>query len=176
MVAGRAYSEPTRNEIIFWRLSMPDDSAQPTDRELDIGWRWFEFHARQRLDSFKFFALGYGATMSLTLAFINTGTHFPALLLSIFSALLAIIFWQLDERNRQLIEIGEKIIDSCWRASRFSENLNPVQAARVRQQSGIRYRYAFLAGFAGCLAFSVAMFGLSVYMVNFPQTHVSKGP
>lgn len=141
------------------------DHENGHDDQLWIGWKWFEYHAKQRIESFKFFILIYSGIVALSFSLMRSPTKGIALFLSALSALVCFIFWQLDVRNRQLIEIGEKIIRFCWERNAFEQSINPVTSAATNHQEGLRYKNAFIIGFLSCGLFSIVLFGLAVYSI-----------
>jgi hypothetical protein len=80
--------------------------------------------------------------------------------------LMSILFWQLDVRNRQLINIGESILSNSWRKNGLDEALNPISLAAVHPSESFRFKQLFgamftLGGIAGIAAFAYAL-----YLVN----------
>ena len=78
------------------------------------------------------------------------------LLISTAAIGITIVFWFLDRRNRNLIEIGENIIDAHWRAADLDQNLNPITQARKTFGTGLRFATAFGAMYFSALALAGA--------------------
>jgi hypothetical protein len=144
------------------------DRGHGEDDELWIGWKWFELHSKQRLESFKFFALTYGAATSLAVSLMRPTTIFIALILCVLTTLTCIIFWQLDVRNRQLIEIGESIIRKRWDQLGLNPDVNPILAAALKLETGIRYKHAFLFAFLCCTSLSIVLFATTIFFIHHP--------
>nr|VFJ44609.1 MAG: hypothetical protein BECKFW1821A_GA0114235_100742 [Candidatus Kentron sp. FW]VFJ54227.1 MAG: hypothetical protein BECKFW1821B_GA0114236_101733 [Candidatus Kentron sp. FW] len=86
-----------------------DQNLQNELRE--YAWKYFSFHAEQRLKTFHFFvilsAVLTGAIFTLITETGDTGYVAPlAYLLTIFS----FVFWKLDIRNKELIKHGENVL------------------------------------------------------------------
>jgi len=144
------------------------DRYPEEDEQLWIGWKWFEYHSKQRLEIFKFFVTIYGALIGFSAGSLRPGFSFISLVLSLFSTLLCLAFWQLDVRSRQLIEIGENIMSRRWSDVGHAEDLNPVQKAGVLLSTGLRYKHGLLVVYVLSLVFSLLMFALSVYSIHYP--------
>jgi small-conductance mechanosensitive channel len=148
-------------------------SLQGEDSRLWIGWQWLEYHSKQRLEMFKFFVMIYGAIVAVAAGFLETTLVFASAILSVVAMMLAGVFWQLDRRSLQLIEIGEHILCARWDQSGFDRELNPVRLAQMRQQDGIRFKYALLVVFIGAGLLACALFVIALYAINYPTAHIA---
>jgi hypothetical protein len=88
--------------------------------------------------------------------------HPGSLLVSLIMVLMSIVFWQLDLRNRQLVNIGEKIVSGNWSKCDFDETLNPISMSAEKESGVLRFRQLFgavfaLGGIAGLAMFAYAM-------------------
>jgi hypothetical protein len=134
---------------------MPSGDRSPTIEgdELETGWRWFEFHAAQRISAFKFFLTIYAASGGIALALLDKGYAGFGLLAGIFTFYIPFLFWSMDKRSRQLTEIGESIIDAQWKNRGFESILNPIQRATHDPSRGRRFKTIFRRLFwLGCIA------------------------
>ena len=79
----------------------------------ELSWRYFDFHARQRTQLFHFFIIlapfMFGGCFYLFKERDGVG-YIPGQIASCAGAILAIIFFGLDRRNRQLIHFSERVI------------------------------------------------------------------
>jgi hypothetical protein len=79
----------------------------------ELSWRYFDFHARQRTQLFHFFIIlapfMFGGCFYLFKGRELVG-YMPGQIASTAGALLAIIFFGLDRRNRHLIHFSERVI------------------------------------------------------------------
>ena len=91
-----------------------------TDKDLlDYAWRWFEYHATQRLKAFHFFLIFVSAIGFVAITILKIGKHEQYtllfwLLVAFIGLVLAVIsslFWLLDLRNRELVNCGRKVLD-----------------------------------------------------------------
>ena len=110
---------------LLWlkKLGMIDTSSEefnfPENENFDSddeagkhGWNWFQYHAGQRLIVFRFYlvvvavlAAGLGASWkSLSIEAVS------AFLLLVMA--FSVIFWRLDERNRDLVKISEELLSN----------------------------------------------------------------
>lgn len=80
-----------------------------------MGWSWFEYHAKQRLDVFKFYLTIYASSMVVGMAAFDRKYNYVSASMGIVSVLLCIIFWRIDIRSRRLIEIGEDMLSNVFR-------------------------------------------------------------
>lgn len=74
-------------------------------------WNYFALHAQQRMSAFQFFiTLEIGLAGAVFLA-VQTGTaegFRPFALIGILMAILAFVFWKIDQRTRDLIKNAER--------------------------------------------------------------------
>jgi hypothetical protein len=121
--------------------------------ELDSGWRWFEFHAAQRMSAFRYFLTIYAAVGGVALALLEKGYFVFGLVAAILTLWIAFLFWSMDKRSRQLIEIGEAIIDAQWGQRGYDAKLNPIRRAGADVARGRRFKAVFRRLFIlGCIA------------------------
>jgi hypothetical protein len=89
----------------------------------EYAWRWFEFHAKQRVSMFNFFLVGIGILANAYVLLILQNLKYVAGTLAIIGALISLIFVFLDRRNRQLVKIGERLLNELEGNGLFS-NMN----------------------------------------------------
>jgi hypothetical protein len=123
---------------------------QPNKEALGLkyGFKWFEYHAGQRMETFHYYLVIYSGLAAAVSFLLKEKIHAGSLLISSLMILMSILFWQLDVRNRQLIKIGENIISTNWLASEMDGNLNPIHLSDLKQSKGLRFRQMFGAVFA----------------------------
>ena len=127
----------------------------------DLVWEHFKFNADQRLKAFNFFVL---------LSIFADGGVFTAieqgldskllLLLGLFTALLAVVFWLIDGRSRQLILITLPALKEI--ESEFPESWRLFALDAAKQGSIVRYTVAIRILLVAQLCFGI---GLSLYEV-----------
>ncbi len=81
--------------------------AEAAKRAHDYAWAWFQYHASQRLSSFNFFFVLGGALTAGYLAALNGEYYGLAVALAVVLLIVAVLFWRLDQRNSELVKIGE---------------------------------------------------------------------
>src|SRR5262245_6023620 len=111
--------------------------------QLTIGWKWFEYHAKQRLDIFKFFLTIYTAVAVGGSVLYDRGFFRLAMVLGGVNFLASWLFWRLDVRSRRLTGYGEDLLDAALEGERIPPRLNPIQRARIGGDGGIRFKTAF---------------------------------
>lgn len=79
-------------------------------QQLDYAWKWFSFHADQRIKVYNFMLAALAFLVAAIVTAIDKGRTGIAIVLCIFSALLAFVFVLLDRRNRDLERLGEDVL------------------------------------------------------------------
>ena len=74
---------------------------------LAYGFKWFEYHANQRITTFNFYLVVYTGLVAGYGFLLKEKIVVGSVFINLIMVLLSILFWQLDVRDRQLIEIGE---------------------------------------------------------------------
>src|ERR1700730_5850477 len=101
---------------ILSRVAPPEDARATLEFEkmrFELSWRYFDFHARQRTQLFHFFIIlapfMFGGCFYLFKERELVG-YMPGSSASCAGPLLAILFFGLDQRNRQIIHLSERAI------------------------------------------------------------------
>lgn len=129
---------------------------------LEYGFKWFEFHAQQRITTFNFYLVIYSGLAAAVSFLLKERFLLGSVAISLAMIGTSVLFWQLDVRSRQLIEIGESILSASWQKCGLSDGLNPVVLSKARQSQGFRYKQLFgavftLGGMTGFGAFVYAI-------------------
>lgn len=129
--------------------------------EKQLVWDHFKFNAEQRLKGFNFFVL---------LSIFADGGVFTALekglnprllvLLGLFIALLSIVFWLVDSRSRQLINLTIPALKEM--ESSFPANFRLFAIDAGQQGSIVRYTFAIRV-----LLFVQLLFGSGVALYGY---------
>jgi hypothetical protein len=138
------------------------ESKTADQTALEYGFKWFEFHAQQRTTTFNFYLIIYSGLATAVSFLLKEKFQLGSIVMSLLMIGVSVLFWQLDVRNRQLIDIGESILSDGWRKNGLSEDLNPVVLSKAKQPEGFRYKQLFggvftLGGLAGFGAFVYAI-------------------
>ncbi|GEC58769.1 hypothetical protein ABIF38_001635 [Bradyrhizobium japonicum] len=101
---------------ILSRATPPEDARATMEFEkmrFEISWRYFDFHARQRTQLFHFFIIltpfMFGGCFYLFKERLLVG-YIPGQIASCAGMFLALVFFALDRRNRQMIDVGERAL------------------------------------------------------------------
>ena len=124
------------------------------DQMRDYAWKYFSLHAAQRLTTFNFYVtistLIIGAAVTLRKEHVAFRELLP---LAVLLAFVSVIFWGLDQRNRQLVKNGEKALkylDSLWGIGGHEAEVMKIiecDEFRCKHRIGWRYSTAFNAIF-----------------------------
>src|SRR5205807_9929653 len=98
---------------------MVDDTKK---LQLEYAWKWFSYHADQRVKLFNYMLVVFGALTAAIVSAINSNA--PTALevfLCMISALLALAFFFLDGRNQYLVRLGEHVLTSIEKDTLFAE-------------------------------------------------------
>ncbi len=117
---------------ILSRANPPEDARATVELEkmrFELSWRYFDFHARQRTQLFHFFIIltpfMLGGCFYLFKERTTLG-HLPSVVAPVVGAILALVFFGLDRRNKQLINVGERAIRLFEKHLLFTSNFRPL--------------------------------------------------
>jgi hypothetical protein len=104
------------NEII------PADPSELGKLQFDYAWKWFSFHADQRVKMFNFMLIVFGIFAAGVVNALDKDLPPVAIAgLCFFAAFLAWAFMRLDRRNRDLVWLGEDVLMDLERKAIFGE-------------------------------------------------------
>lgn len=100
----------------------------------DYAWKYFEFHANQRLTTFNFYIAVSGLVTTGLVASFHRDIEVPYLgiVLGLLLIAFSYIFWKLDARNRELVHYGEEALMVFER--RFKEDGNGDKIKIVQRE------------------------------------------
>jgi hypothetical protein len=75
--------------------------------QLDYAWKWFSYHAAQRISMFNFFLAGVALLAGALATLFAASLYTEAIAVSGLGCVVCLIFRGLDARNRDLISLGE---------------------------------------------------------------------
>jgi hypothetical protein len=123
--------------------SAPDPPTELHKLQFDYAWKWFSFHADQRLKMFNYMLVVFGIFAA---GIVNAlDKHIPnkaAAILCLFAALLAVVFARLDRRNRDLVWLGEDVLMHLEREGIFGTDLEVDGRYEQKIKLGILWRQA----------------------------------
>jgi hypothetical protein len=97
---------------------MTNGPSPPCDPELelhklqfDYAWKWFSYHADQRVKMFNFMLVALGIFAAAIVSAITYHmAHRATAILCFVAGILALVFGFLDMRNRDLVLLGEEVL------------------------------------------------------------------
>ena len=175
---------------IIARATPPEDARATMEFEkmrFELSWRYFDFHARQRTQLFHFFIIlapfMFGGCFYLFKERELVG-YMPGQIASCTGALLAILFFGLDRRNRQIIHLSERAIrlieaqllftdfrSIADNGSSFEGVLTTEKAENDKRTLKSFRGHSFLVGAVYCIAFA-AFASLLTYFVVVQKGYV----
>ena len=113
--------------------------------QFDYAWKWFAYHAEQRIRMFDYFLIIIGI---LANAYIQAYIYFYAknhfsivnYLIGSIGVVVSIAFILLDVRNRQLVEIGEKYLKILEKEDIFSNFYQSEKGILHNKDENIKHK------------------------------------
>jgi hypothetical protein len=108
------------------------------DDNLNYAWRWFSFHAKQRVDMFNYFLIGTGI-LAAAYAQAFDKTPVAGAIIAAVALFMTFSFLMIDKRNRCLYQLGLDVLkniekdavpDAYWIASRDEREETTLGALR----------------------------------------------
>jgi hypothetical protein len=148
--------------------SAADDARTTMEFEklrLELCWRHFDFHARQRTQLFHFFIIlapfAFGGCFLLFKERASMG-DWPSVVAALSGALVSVIFFSLDRRNKQLYLVSKRalmiietqLLFTSFRALTGPDGHFPGVLTKEDQLHGgqVFHTHSFLIGATYCLA------------------------
>lgn len=133
----------------------------------EYAWRWFAFHAKQRVSMFNFFLIGMGILANAYVFLLTGHINEAAGTLAILGALMSALFVLLDRRNHQLVHVGEEFLKELEDSELFADTTRsstqpsplPLHRERVLGEPAFFLKHWFLMeGFEviACIGFIIA--------------------
>lgn len=98
---------------------LPDQLRLP---QFDYAWKWFSFHADQRVKMFNFMLIVFGIFAAGVVNALDKDLPPVAIAaLCFFATFLAWVFTRLDRRNQYLVWLGEDVLMHLERKAIFGE-------------------------------------------------------
>jgi hypothetical protein len=127
--------------------SPPADCEACSKDRFDYAWKWFAYHADQRVKMFNYMLVVVGIFAAAVTAAFDKGMPFVALALCATAAVLALVFSRLDRRNQELVHLGEDVLVDLEKTWFFKRNGPPTAAddnsnapAASKEEPGILVR------------------------------------
>lgn len=159
---------------------MTDDNNKKEDNnDHDHSWRYFELHAGQRISLIRYYVIilslyvtGAGYLVA-KLEDVSCIQEKGIIFLSLFFIFITLIFWFLDNRNRNLIHMAEDSLRNIEEGN----NSPPIQKifTREKESSGcsIRHTHCFWTLFGGSIAAAILITFYSWHHMYLPDDNLS---
>jgi hypothetical protein len=137
-------------------LKEPDDSFPSGDmsevekQRFDYAWKWFNYHASQRMQLFNFFLIITGILANAYVGAYEKGTPLMRFAVSLIGTLQAFGFFVFDVRNRELTRYAEDVLEKIERDKLFPDDYrspeinNGQTLGLLRQESNSKMREGFM--------------------------------
>jgi hypothetical protein len=89
---------------------IPEDKL--FEYQLTYAWNWFSHHAAQRFAAFNFFLIVVGAVIVAYASATSNHQAIVGVAIAALAAIVALVFLALDFRNRQLVEVARKQLET----------------------------------------------------------------
>lgn len=103
-------------------------------------WKWFEYHAKQRVSMFNFFLLASGVFAHATVSLICEKYFIPAMGLAFIGIIVSFSFLVLDRRNAGLVDMGEDVLRRLEDDSLFPKDFRGLDEEEKATCRGILKR------------------------------------
>lgn len=145
------------------------------DKIIEYAWNWFEYHARQRLTSFRFFLVLLGIVVVAVRYSLEKQQFGFAGLIGLVSLFVSLAFLALEIRNKQLVDIGRNALQELENSSDFHKLERETSVLKLAEKSVENrhwfYSYWFwLRGlFLICSVLSIALIAYTWFGINFKE-------
>lgn len=119
-----------------------DFSHDADAQRLDYAWKWFEYHAKQRVSMFNFFLVASGLFATAYVQALCAGEESLAIGISLLGVLIVVAFVGLDCRNAALAYLGEDVLRRLERDEFFADDFKGLNERLKEVEGGILYRDA----------------------------------
>jgi hypothetical protein len=113
--------EPASNPLPA--ASPPQQVSDLHKLQFDYAWKWFSYHADQRVKMFNFMLVVLGIFAAGVVNAFDKTPNIVTAILCFFAAGLAVVFTFLDRRNRDLVWLGEDVLTHLERKAIFGESV-----------------------------------------------------
>lgn len=152
---------------------MGDEEQKARDVARETAWKHFDLHAKQRIEVFKSYLTlsavifaGYGVAFQMKLYGVGIA-------LALFSILIALLFWLLDQRTRDLIKLSEKYLkgeETRLADTLHDESINLFsesdRLSDVRKIMGTKISYGRIFSTFFIINIALAVFLVCVFVVR----------
>ena len=121
---------------------MPDEpvvSGSHIEKQFDYAWKWFAYHADQRIKMFNYMVVALGLFTTGICTMIAKDQRFGAIALCFTAGVLAILFAQIDRRNQRLVQLGEDMLGHLENEWLFPAIANKTFEAHSERPNTVGY-------------------------------------
>jgi hypothetical protein len=115
-------------------------STSKTSDLLDYTWKWFEYHAKQRVSMFNYFLVASGILANAYVHVFCSSCFRLAAVLALAGALIAGAFIFLDRRNAQLVYLAEDVLRKLEITVLFPRDFDGLSERGKETPRGILFR------------------------------------
>ncbi len=132
--------------------------TQNEQKALNHGWRWFEYHANQRLTMIRFYLIAIGVIGTAYFTSLIKGYPFGSLLIAIFGAFASFSFYRLDQRVSNLIKLGEAVLDKEEKNLEELLHYNEIRIIKNAEKKEHKYLGSYSKIFRAIFVCMIALF------------------
>lgn len=107
--------------------------------QLDYSWKWFDFHAKQRVSMFNYFLIASGILANAYVHIFSSDWYRLASAVAFIGFIIAIVFVILDCRNAKLVYLAEDVLRKL-EMSFFPEEFKGLSEKGKQTPRGILFR------------------------------------
>ena len=137
-----------------------------TNEGLDYAWKWFEYHAGQRLEGFRFFLVFLGAILVGLTSSLKDRNILFAFLTSGAGLFISIAFLMLEMRNENLVNVGREGLRAIESSKDFQNLPSELQLLRMDQKRPflLSHKFWFRLIYIVCMLLFLVLFVLLFLM------------
>jgi hypothetical protein len=144
---------------------------------LDHAWKWFEYHATQRMTMIRFYVIAAGGIAAGTGYLLTSHENFLAGALAVIGAITTLAFKRLDKRVSDLVRLGEEALSPEQAKMGTALNSKAFEICRLAAAKPVgAHFYTYGENFR--LLFAVIALGFAVVAVigfaRFGESYVAQ--
>lgn len=157
-------------------MNTPGNDPDSAKAARQYAWEWFKLHAMQRMTVFNLFLIITGAVITGFITATINQHYQVALGLSVLELIVVSAFFRLDQRNAQLVKIGEDYLkyDEEQLARSIGSPLIRLAGTAERKPYAVLYSFRqvlqALFGMVGILALIGLLLSISAVTADHPST------
>ncbi|NBD31451.1 MAG: hypothetical protein GVY17_00360 [Cyanobacteria bacterium] len=139
-------------------------SDEIPEKTIEYAWKWFEYHAGQRLIAFRFFLILLGAVLVSVRDSIEKEQFFFIGVIGGISFVISLAFLAIEVRNKQLVDLGREALKKIENSS-FKQDYNLLKLAHNSLEERhwlLSYSFWLNSIFILCAILSFCLVGYAV--------------